>query len=553
MAPPAPRVGDLEGTVGEAQDGYPYGGRHAGGHVSLRSTARSNMAGSAFELQLDDTIPRSLILQDFRGWLGLDGRTLLDLEWQTPTEEDSRFRGVYRDLRNFDLGATHLDSRWFDRPREQASHSTRDEAWLRLRKWSSLQLDLRLLGAKEDRLAMVRDRSARWDQLDARATGLVGDVRVDAGLRSAHYQDAGEATDGHDDQRLHLSLSRDVGPNTNLRAQVQTDERTLTASGEVQRDLALALSTRTYDLFGNRGLKFMTEASYRTRPASFQRTQDDEDSLRLGLRVAWDTGAGAFEGGYRQVSRQVERLTRAGVETLLVTPDTPLAVLQGLRESAFPDTQKSWIQGTMPVLKHRVRLFGRHEELAVDGPPASNWTARNSPPLEYTDRTDSGFGVSVFPTEGVDLRAERRTEQRLLAGRGDHVAGQDQRVEQTLIGLHLAVLPRVDLNFQASDLDVHHVDDAVQAGTVDEVSSYALDLSYALSESVSLESSYQRLNHDGVSGATQEVVGFAIDYGGGSGGTHLRLDYLVDDFLDQAEGASSYRARLVNLSARLGF
>lgn len=545
-------TGYLPGTPGETPETYPYEGTRSGGHAGIHTYIQMGNAGSFTEPQLDDSLPNELIPQDFRWWTGRDGARLLDLEWELPTEEDGRFRGLYRDMRNFDLEYRRFDSRWFDRPDDRPSTWHSDRASLRVRKWSGLHLEASYEDTRVRRNAPERDRDSGWIAAEAGAIAWLGDVRADLGFSTREYNDLEEPTDAFRDEHLELRLSRDISPDTNLRVFLATDERTLLATEEVQRDLTLSADTRTYDLFRLRGLKFRTEARYVTRPSSFQRTQDEEESMRLGARFAWDLGGGVIEAGARQVRREVQRLTRQGVLTLLQDPATPLATLQGLRDQLFPNSRRKWVKGTIPLLP-RARLFARLDETAVDGPPRTNWATGNASPLYYTNQRGSLVSLSLFPFEGVDLRGERKLQQRFLAGRGDHFAGQDQRLESTFVHLHLGFLPRIDVDLQFSDNDTHHVDDVVGKESVTEVTDQAVDVAYALNQSVSLESSYQRLNHDGGSGATQEVVQYAIDYGGTGHRAEVRLEYTLDDFDDPEEGTSSYRAKVVSLSGRVHF
>ncbi len=316
--------------------------------------------------------------------------------------------------------------------------------------------------------------------------------------------------------------------------------------------MALTLSTRSYDLFELRGLKLRTEASYQTRTSSFQRTQDEDENLHLSGRVSYDLGDGAFEAGYRSIRREVTRLNRQGIEQLLATPDTPRASLLNFMDQSFPQERKAWVKGTIPLLR-KVRIFGRYEGAAVDNPPQSNWVAARSAPLTYTDTKKSQYGFNAYPFQGVDITAERTLEERRISGRGDHRLGQRQRVEHAYVNFHFAFLPRTDLNFQASNFDIKHGDDVIDEGSVEEVTNYSLDLGYSLSDSVTLESNYQRLNHDGVNGAVQEIVGFAVDMGSTSSRGNVRLEYTLDDFHDEAETSSSAKARIVSLSGGMKF
>jgi hypothetical protein len=403
-----------------------------------------------------------------------------------------------------------------------------------------------------ERRSLARDRDSNWTALQSDATLWLGQVRADLGFLSREYGDLLEASDAYREQHLKLVIRRDISPDTNFQALLRTDERTLLPSSETQRDLSLALSTRSYDLLRLQGLKLKTEARYVTRPSSFQRTQDETESLRLGARFSWDLLGGALEAGTRILRRQVLRLNRRGVDLLLQNPQTPLGTLQGLREELHPSSQRNWIKGTIPILS-RARIFAQFQETSVDQPPRTAWGSDNASPLYYTNQRGSKFSLSLFPLEGVDLRAERKQEERFMAGRGDHFAGQDQRFESTYVNLHLGVIPRIDVNLQFSNFDTSHVDDQVQKETVSEVTDQAMDLAFALNSSVSLEGSYQRLTHDGTSGARQEIMGLALDYGGSAQQAHVRVDYTWDDFNDPEETASSYRARIVSLSGKLFF
>lgn len=552
MAPPSRPAGWLPGTVGEDQAGYPYEGRRYGGEVHVRARVRDSITGSPFELQRDDTIPRSLILQEASLWTGHAGSTLLEFRWDQPTEDDSRFDGRYRDLRNFDLSYRRDDSRWFDRPSEAPSLSFRQGAELRLRKWSWLHLTAEVENARVQRNKASGSRDSRWDGAGGALTAWIGTVQTDLALSQRQYEDRLDTMDGYDEQQLLLHLGRDIGPNTHLRAGLRTAERTLAATGQTQRDLQISLSSRTYDLFERPGLKLKTQAVYSTRPDGFQVTQDDDESLRLGLQVAYDSGLGAFEAGYRQIEREVFRLPRTGWELLLQDPTTPRARLRGLLEEFFPKERKSWIKGSMPI-RDKARVFARFTEASVDGPPRTGLIRENSSPLEYTNTQKQAIGVSVFPWDGVDLRVERSSERRSMAGRGDHFLGQEQRLETEFVHLHVGVLPRVDMNLQLSTFDVLHVDDVVRDETVENVSNYALDLSYAMSRTVSLESGYQRLDHDGADGAMQEIVEFAIDIGASDQPAYLRLGYTLDDYFDDGPGTDSVQARVVQISAGARF
>ena len=545
-------AGWLPGTVGEEQAGYPYEGRRSGGEVHVRARVRDSITGSPFELQRDDTIPRSLILQEASLWTGHDGATLFELRWDQPTEDDSRFEGRYRDLRNFDLSYRRDDSRWFERPGEVPSLSFRQWAGGRLRKWSWLQLDAEVENARVQRNKSGPNRDARWDGVAGDMTAWIGTLQADVTLSQRSYVDLQESTAGYDDQHVQLHLGRDIGPNTHLRAGLRTDERTLAATGDTQRDLQLSLSSRTYDLFERPGLKLKTQAVYSTRPDGFQVTQDDDESLRLGFQFAYDTDLGAFEVGYRQIEREVFRLPRSGWELLLQNPATTRARLRGLMEKYFPEERKLWAKATMPI-RRKARLFARFGESSVGGPARTGVVADRAPPLEYTNTRKGAVGLSVFPWEGVDLRLERSSELRYMAGRGDHFLGQEQRLEHAFVHLHLGFLPRVDVNLQASNFDVLHVDDVVQAGAIGTVSNYSLDLSYALSRTVSLESAYQRLDHDGADGAMQEIVEFAIDIGASHQPAYMRLGYTLDDFFDDLDEANSVQARVVQISAGAKF
>ena len=91
------RVGELEGTPGEREGGYPYRGTRLGGEISLKSLIQSKFEGSSFELQRDDSFPRGFLLQHLRLFSGRDGSSLFDFTWEQPTEDDNRFEGIYRD------------------------------------------------------------------------------------------------------------------------------------------------------------------------------------------------------------------------------------------------------------------------------------------------------------------------------------------------------------------------------------------------------------------------------------------------------------------------
>jgi hypothetical protein len=538
--------------VGEDEAGYPYEGRRFGGEVHVRARVRDSMTGSPFELQRDDTIPDSLILQEANLWTGHRGLTMLEFRWDQPTEDDSHFEGRYRDLRNFDLAYRRDDSRWFERPGEVPSLSFRQQADLRLRKWSWLHLEASVENARVQRNKSGASRDGRWDGVGAALSAWIGTVQADIRLTQRSFADRLEEMDGYDEQHLRLHLGRDIGPNTHLRAGLRTSERTLAATGATQRDLQLSLSSRTYDLFRRSGLKLRTQAVYTTRPDGFQVTQDDDESLRLGLQVAYDSGLGAFEVGYRQIQREVFRLPRTGWEILLQDPAAPRSRLRGLLEEYFPEERRTWVKGTMPI-RRKARVFARYGESAVDGPPRTGLVSDNSSPLEYTNRRKGALGVSVFPWEGVDLRIERNNERRFLAGRGDHFLGQEQRFEQDIFHLHVGFLPRVDVNLQLTTFDVLHVDDEVRAGAIQNVSNYALDLSYALSRTVSLESAYQRLDHDGADGAMQEIVEFAVDIGASDQPAYLRVGYTLDDYLDDVDADNTVQTRVVQITAGARF
>lgn len=543
---------DLPGTPGEDEAGYPYPGARFGGTASVGSFVNSTFEGNEFELQRDDLFPRNLILQQAALWWGNSGRTLLEVDWEAPTELDTRFQGRYRDFRNFDLSLGREDFFSYDRPREERSQRHLDHASGRLRKWSRVHLDWWVGAAEVRRRAMSRDRDASFQHVDVAATWLGSELRADLQLRVTRYQDALEPTDDHLDRDLRLRLRRDISPDTHLSASVVSEERQLDVTGEAQRDLGVALSTRTYDALRLKGLKVLTEARYRTRTSSFQRTHDEEQQLRLGGRAVYNLrGGGAVEAGIRKTWRQDERITRQGIDRLLADATTPRSELLPLREDVHPTVRDAWFKATARVAQ--VKLFGSLDVTDLDAAPRSSWVAPTAAPLVYTNRQVYRGGLAAHPFAGVDARFEHSQEDRHISARGDHDFGQRQRAQGSSANFALSFVPRVRLDLDLTNQDLIHADDVVAEETAHEATTYGLGVEYDLGQRLVLESRYRRINYDGAITGIQELVEAAIDYGGTGSRSHLRVAFTFDDYLDPLDADASYRARVFSVSGGLDF
>ncbi len=550
-AEPAVPSRDLPGPVGEDRHGYPWSGSRFTGELGLAARIQGNLEGSAAELQRSEGLADPLIVQD--AWLhaGNSGRTALEASFDTPTGPDSTIALRYRDFRNFDLEFADRDGTWFDRPSEERSERHLDRLALRFRKFGALTLDVEAEDGHVLRRSPIRDRDEEWTRVALRSTWADAHVTARLDLETLAYHDPLEPADARQMHRGRLRLGRDIAPDTHLQAELRQREDLVPTTGETQRELAVRLSTRTYDLFRLRGLAWRNEVHYASRPLSYQRTSDEEQNLSAGTRLAWNLSeGGGVEIGLKKTWRDMARLDRPGIELLLAEPGTPRAALLARRLETSPSTRDAWLKATMKVRDLAVLTAGL-DTVDTDGAPRSDWVRAGSQGLAYTNREGYGIGLLLFPFEGVDLRIDHREDRRFLAGRG--VTSQDQETRHDLLELHLHFLPRTDLWLDLGNFDTVHGDGRIQEGTVGETTQYGLRLGYDLARELAVQSGYQRLNHDGVSGVSQEIVTLGFEYGRSGSPLKARLEFTADDFAAPEEPGASYRARVVALSTEARF
>lgn len=546
---PAPRAeehGFLEGTPGEAQDGYPYLGTRSGGRASIGSYFQSKIEGEIFELSREDSFPQSLILQDFRYFSGRDGVSLFDVHWDQPTELDTRFAGSYRDFRNFDLSVSRQEFHWYDRPREIPSFSNLFRVEGRLRKWKNHLFAAGFEDGTNQRRGPIVDRHEDWTRAHAKLQALWGDVRVDGSFDWTQFQERESPTLGGENRFLKFRLGRDLGVRTRLQFQGENQERLLPDDLGIQRDLSLSLSTRTYDLLEVSGLKFETQLRYQTRPSTFQASQDLEESYRGQARVSYHLGPGSVVAGIRSEFREETRLTRSGVEALLRNPRSPRLDATGEREQVFPRKNRAWFELSIPVPGH-AHFTGSLEFRQLSGETGSYWGSTRQTELRDTSAEKAQASLAWFPAEGVDLQVDYRLEGKAFGTSLNQERLQDQRVEHISSFLHLSFLPRTSFQLSLSNFDIQHSDERVQADTVYEVTDYGTRIGYDVNDSVEVYGSYDRINQDGVSQIVEDLIAFGLKMGNSKSPLGIELNYTFDDFFDENDDRSSYRARIFSL------
>lgn len=544
-----PRHDLLPGPVGP----YPYQGRRSWGSAQISSFLPSDFSGSVPELQRDGRFPRHLILQDLTLGTGNRGFSALEAWAETPTEAEHRLGGRYRDFRNFDLEVGHLSFHGFDRPSDDPVDRVTDSARLRVRKWGSLVLELGGEKSSADLQDVARDRTARWERGFARGTARFEEFDASLAGSVLRYVDLGDTADAWEDARFAVQLDRDITERTHLRGRMQTRERELAETGEATRDLDLALSTRSYDVFSLRGLTWLNEGGYTNRGASFVRTRDEVQAYRLQSRMVWNLAdGGGLDLGFRETRRVEERLTRGGIDRLLQVPGTPRAELARFKEEVRPLTNELWAKLTARV-RDKVHLYAGLDQTSTAGVARTDWVTVPSPSLDDSNRKAQKAGVVVTPLEGLTLTAELANEERFIPGRGDHGSGQNERVNSSLVAVDVGLLERFELRFDAGQFDILARDPRVARDTAHATSQYGVEASYALTRMLALEGSHRRLDQDGAATGVQQLSGLAVDYGGTGSPATFRLAYTHDTYDDPETPAAGYQARVVTLSAGVDF
>lgn len=550
LPPPSPSPPPGEAPVNSVAWGYGTTGS-AYGSFGATSYVLRDLRGSLAEFQDTFVVPGPLMVNhlEFGSDLGEDG--FLEGAWHNPADRDTAVWLRLRDEKRGDAEAGWQISRFVDVPTGAESRRSQGEAGLVYRGLESPRIAIGYAWVDElgERDLGPQDDADRELSLRLHAVTPFADGIAEASLGT--YDDLADPEADHERARFSLELRRRLASRTDLSFRLDHEAFRRQIDDAELRQTEVSMTGAMYAPFQVSGLRLRGHARYFERPSSFVETHEVEKSVDVGGSALLVLDDASLAGGIEHRELQDRRLDRAAVEQILTVSGTPRGLLDTLGHTWFPSADRTWAQVVVDG-RRLARLSLSWDDQAFAGLPGTSFVAGGSPTLEPDHRQRLTWALSLAPRSPVNLGLTSRTEDRSWSDPDRSPPGGERRNDTTAL-LTLGGMGRLSGSVDLTSLDVRPTGTDLSVPRQD-VSAVGFHGRLGITGAVALVADHSRIDADGGATTRERLTTYGIDYRtDGPRALAFTLAWGVDDFVNEDDPSTSFRARTLTLSSESRF